>query len=209
MLRERLSAAVWEDGRASATGTAAKAKRNLQLANDCDGASEMREVVARGLYRSEPFCRASLPKVVLPPVFNRHDAGMQYGPHVDAPTSRGPGEPARLDVSVTVFLSDPTTYDGGELVIMDIGGETAVKLPAGDAVVYPASTLHRVAAVRSGTRLAAVSWVQSFVRDPARRVLLSELEWARVSLESRGTDARGELDVLAKCYANLFRMWMD
>jgi PKHD-type hydroxylase len=206
----RLSAegAPFEDGRATATGPAARAKHNLQLAASADGAAEMRDVVLRGLARSERFRQVALPKIVMPPVFNRYDVGMQYGAHVDAPTTRG-GEPVRLDVSVTVFLSDPTRYDGGELVIETLTGGIGIKLAAGDAVVYAASTLHRVAPVRAGTRLAAITWVRSMIRDPAQRELLCELELARASLEQKAEGARAELDLLSKTYTNLVRMWSD
>jgi PKHD-type hydroxylase len=150
-----------------------------------------------------------MPKIVMAPVFNRYDAGMQYGQHVDAPTSRGGGEPLRIDLSVTVFLSDPKTYEGGELVIETLSGGIGIKLAAGDAVVYPASTLHRVAEVRSGTRLAAITWVRSLVRDPAHRELVCELDVARASLEKKLPEARAELDLLQKCHANLVRLWCD
>jgi PKHD-type hydroxylase len=200
--------APFEDGRATATGPAARVKNNLQLGVAATHAGEMRDVVLRGLARSERFRQIAMPKVVMPPVFNRYDAGMQYGAHVDAPTTRG-SEPLRLDVSVTVFLSDPASYQGGELVIETLSGGLGVKLAAGDAVVYPASTLHRVAKVTSGTRYAAITWVRSLVRDPAQRELLCELELARKSLEDRVPEARTELDLLSKTYTNLVRMWAE
>ncbi len=198
----------FEDGRATATGPAARAKQNLQLAPSAPHAAEMRELVLRGLARSERFRQAAMPRLVMPPVFNRYDVGMQYGAHVDAPTTRG-AEPVRLDVSVTVFLSDPSSYEGGELVVETLTGGIGIKLAAGDAVVYAASTLHRVAPVRAGTRFAAITWARSIIRDPAQRELLCELELARASLEQRAPEARTELDLLGKTYTNLVRMWAD
>ena len=206
---ERLENAPFEDGRATATGPAARAKNNLQLAPAAPDAAELRDLVMRGLARSERFKQAVLPKLVMPPVFNRYDIGMQYGAHVDAPTSRGGGEPVRLDVSVTVFLTDPATYEGGELVIETLSGGIGIKLAAGDAVVYPASTLHRVAPIRAGRRLAAITWARSLVRDPAQRELLCELELARATLEQQVPDAGAALELLSKTYANLVRMWTD
>jgi PKHD-type hydroxylase len=199
-----LGAARFEDGRATANGPAARVKNNLQA----DGGEELRRLVLAGLARSERFRQAAMPKTVMAPVFNRYDAGMEYGAHVDAPTTRG-ADPVRLDASVTVFLSDPGTYEGGELVIETLSGGIGIKLAAGDAVVYPASTLHRVAKVRSGTRLAAITWVRSLVRDPAQRELLCELDVARASLEKRAPDARAELDLLNRTLCNLVRMWSD
>ena len=203
----KLSAATFEDGRATAHGPAARVKENLQLADETVAAA-LRTVVLRGLARSERFRQATMPKVVMPPVFNRYDVGMQYGPHVDAPTTRG-ADPVRLDVSVTVFLSEPASYQGGELVIETLSGGIGIKLAAGDAVVYPASTLHRVAKVQKGTRLAAITWVRSLVRDGAQRELLCELDVARASLEKRVPDARAELDLLNRTFCNLVRMWAD
>ena len=205
---ERLGQAPFVDGRATATGRAAAAKRNLQLAPDASGADDLRALVARALERSERFRRIAMPKAIATPTFNRYDAGMFYEQHVDAPTMHGP-DGFRVDVSVTVFLSDPKTYEGGELVVETLSGGIGVKLAAGDAVVYPASTLHRVAPVTSGTRLAAITWARSLVRDPARRELLTELDMAARNLEARVPDARAELDLLRKTHHNLVRMWAD
>jgi PKHD-type hydroxylase len=199
-----LADARFDDGRATALGPAARVKNNLQA----DGGDELRRLVLTGLARSERFRQATMPKTVMPPVFNRYDTGMEYGAHVDAPTTRG-ADPLRLDVSVTVFLTDPAAYEGGELVVETLSGGIGIKLAAGDAVVYPASTLHRVAKVRSGTRLAAITWVRSMIRDPAQRELLCELDVARRGLEKRAPDARAELDLLNRTFHNLVRMWAD
>jgi PKHD-type hydroxylase len=208
MLAERLAAAPFVDGRTTATGRAAASKRNLQLAPDAPGADELRAVVANALQRSDRFRRVAMPKVIAAPTFNRYDAGMLYEQHVDAATMRG-ADTLRVDVSVTVFLSDPKSYEGGELVVETLSGGIGVKLAAGDAVVYPATTLHRVAPVRSGTRLAAITWVRSLVREAERRELLAELDLAMTKLEQRVPDARAELDLLRKTHNNLVRMWAD
>src|SRR5262249_6857837 len=154
------------------------------------------------------FRQYALPKIVVPPVFNRYETGMDYGAHVDAPTTRG-GEQLRVDVSLTLFLSDPSTYEGGELVIETLSGGIGIKGAAGDAVAYPSTTLHRVAPVKSGVRLAAITWVRSLVRDAGQREILCELDVAIKSLESRAADARAELDLLRKTHHNLVRMWAD
>jgi PKHD-type hydroxylase len=207
-LTERLASAPFVDGRQTATGRAASGKRNLQMAPDAPGADELRAIVSGALQRSERFRRIAMPKAIATPVFNRYDTGMMYEQHVDAATMRG-GDGLRVDLSMTLFLSDPKSYEGGELVIETLSGGIGVKLAAGDAVVYPASTLHRVAPVRSGTRLAAITWIRSVVRDPAQRELLAELELAMTSLESKAPDARSEIDLLQKTHHNLVRMWAD
>jgi PKHD-type hydroxylase len=207
-LVDRLSSARFVDGRSSAAGRAATVKNNLQLAPDAEGAQELRDVVSRGLLRSDHLKRIAMPKIVMAPVFNRYDAGMHYEQHVDAPTTRD-GVPLRLDVSLTLFLSDPKSYEGGELVIETLSGGIGVKLAAGHAAIYPASTLHRVAKVRSGTRFAAITWVHSLLRDPAKRELVCELELALTKLEERVPEARAELDLLRKTHHNLIRMWTE
>jgi PKHD-type hydroxylase len=207
-LVERLASVPFVDGKVTASGRAAQGKRNLQMQPDAPGADELRAIVTNALHRSERFRRIAMPKVVAAPVFNRYDVGMLYEQHVDGATMRG-GDGQRVDVAMTLFLSDPKTYEGGELVIETLSGGIGVKLAAGDAVVYPASTLHRVAPVRSGTRLAAITWVRSVVRDPAQRELLAELEMAMTSLESRAPEAKTEIDLLRKSHHNLIRMWAD
>jgi PKHD-type hydroxylase len=207
-LTARLATAPFVDGRTTSTGRAAQGKRNLQMQPDAPGADELRSIVVNALQRSERFRRIAIPRAIAAPVFNRYDAGMLYEQHVDAATMRG-GDGLRVDVSMTLFLSDPKSYEGGELVVETLSGGIGVKLAAGDAVVYPASTLHRVAPVRSGTRLAAITWIRSVVRDAAQRELLAELELAMTSLESRAPDARSEIDLLRKTHHNLIRMWAD
>jgi PKHD-type hydroxylase len=208
LLVERLAAAPFADGRGSATGRAAQGKRNLQMEPGAPGADELRAIVMKGLQRSERFQRIAMPKAIAAPVFNRYDVGMLYEQHVDAPTMRG-GDQLRIDVSMTIFLSDPKSYEGGELVVETLSGGIGVKLAAGDAVVYPAGTLHRVAPVRSGVRLAAITWIRSIVRDAEQRQLLAEMDLAMGSLEGKAPEARAELDLLKKAHSNLVRMWAD
>jgi PKHD-type hydroxylase len=196
------------DGRGTASGRAAQGKRNLQMQADAPGADELRAIVIKGLQRSEHFQRIALPKAIAAPVFNRYDAGMFYEQHVDAATMRG-GDNLRVDAAVTLFLSDPKSYDGGELVVETLSGGLGVKLVAGDAVVYPASTLHRVAPVKSGVRLAAITWLRSLVRSAEQRQLLAELDLAATSLETKAKEARAELDLLRRTHQNLVRMWAD
>jgi len=150
------------------------------------------------------FALATRPKTILGPLFSRYEPGHAYGAHVDDALMDG----VRTDVSFTLFLSAPETYDGGELVIESAAGEDAFKLGSGSVLTYPSTTLHRVAPVTRGRRLAAVGWVRSYIRDPAHRELLFELETARRRLfEREGKTADG--DLLAKCAANLLRMWCE
>jgi PKHD-type hydroxylase len=164
----------------------------------------VRELIDQRLREHAMFALATRPKTILGPLFSRYEPGHAYGPHVDDALLAG----TRSDVSFTLFLSPPEAYAGGELVLDTPLGEEAVKLPAGSVFTYPASVLHRVAPVTAGTRLVAAGWVRSLIRDPARRELLFELETARRRLfEREGKSADG--DLLARCTANLLRMWCD
>jgi PKHD-type hydroxylase len=164
----------------------------------------VRALVDTRLREHAVFALAVRPKTILGPMFSRYEPGHAYGTHVDDALMGG----VRTDVSFTLFLADPDSYDGGELVIDTASGEEAFKLPAGSAVAYPSSTLHRVLPVTRGARLAAVGWARSFVRDSARRELLFDLETARRRLFDRdGKSPEG--DLLDKCTANLVRMWCD
>jgi len=214
LVRERLegAGAAWVDGRATAGHQGAQVKRNLQLDEDAPVARELGSVIAAALERHPLFLSAALPARIYPPMFNRYDGSdrMQFGTHVDGAVRLvpGTGEKIRADVAATLFLSAPETYDGGELVIEDAYGTQAVKLPAGDLVLYPATSRHRVTPVTRGARLAAVCWVQSMVRDDAQRVLLFDLDMAIVRLTPQAPGHAALVD-LTGCYHNLLRMWAE
>jgi len=205
-LSAALDRAAFTDGAATAGWHARGVKHNQQLAAGPE-AQRLQAIVAAALERNLLFGLACRPRTIRPALFNRHAPGMEYGAHVDDALMGG-AQPMRSDVSATLFLSDPGSYDGGELVIESTAGEQAFKLPAGSLVLYPASTLHRVAPVTAGLRLAAVTWVQSQVRDPARRELLFDLDTARRALFEREGKSR-EFDLISRSFANLQRMWAE
>lgn len=210
-LAQGLGAATFADGSATAGWHARAVKNNLQLTIGMEGYEPLEKVARSALLRDPIFQMAVRPRYLRPILFNRHDPGMTYGPHVDDPVmtsgSRAPTH-IRTDVSFTLFLSDPATYQGGELVIGWGGVEQPYKLPAGALIAYPSSTLHRVARVTEGVRLAAVGWVQSEVRDPEQRAILFDLDLARRNLFKQ--DGKNDtFDVLSKIHANLLRMWVE
>jgi PKHD-type hydroxylase len=210
---ERLEAAgAWVDGRVTAGHQGARVKHNLQIAEDAPVARGLGAMVLAALERNPLFISGALPKQVYPPMFNRYDGaeGMQFGSHVDGAVRLVPGTGAKLrtDLSATLFLSDPASYDGGELTVEDTYGTQRVKLPAGDLVLYPATSLHRVEPVTRGSRLASFFWVQSMVRDDARRALLFDLDMSIVRL-TRDTPGHPSLVSLTGCYHNLLRMWAE
>jgi PKHD-type hydroxylase len=202
-IRGALGQASFVEGAASAGWSAGLVKANLQAA-DSPEIEGLRALIEARLMRHEVFALAARPRTVLGPLFSRYLPGHAYGPHVDNALIEG----VRTDVSFTLFLSDPDSYEGGALVIEEAAGEEAFKLPAGSAVCYPATTLHRVAPVTRGERLAAAGWVRSYVRDPRQRELLFDLETARRRLFQR-EGKTAEADLLAKCAANLVRMWCE
>jgi PKHD-type hydroxylase len=209
-IRARLAGAEWVDGRLTAGYRSAQVKVNLQLPQSDPAAVEASGIVVRALERNAAFISATLPHHVFPPLFNRYAPGMGFGDHVDNAVRQIPGTPHRLrtDISATLFLSGPEEYDGGELVINDLYGAHSVKLAAGDMVVYPASSLHRVEPVTRGTRDAAFFWAQSMVRDDSARALLYDMDTSIRELTARGADARSLLR-LTGCYHNLLRRWAD
>jgi PKHD-type hydroxylase len=199
-----LKRARFEDGRASAGFAARLVKRNRQADGSDRSLATIRELIAARILSNEVFRLAARPKALSTLLLSRYEKGMHYGSHVDDPLIDG----MRADVAFTLFLSDPKSYAGGELIIESVAGEETVKLPAGSLVAYPATSLHRVADVSRGTRLAAVGWARSLVRDPARRELLFELDTARRQLFAReGKSA--EFDLISKSFANLMRMWVE
>jgi PKHD-type hydroxylase len=207
-LRTRLEDAPWEDGRFTAGHQSAQVKHNLQLAHDGELAQALSLEVLRALEGSALFISAALPRHVFPPLFSRYQAGMQFGTHVDNAVRQLPGTAQRLrtDMSATLFLSAPEEYDGGELLIEDSYGAHSVKLRAGDMVIYPSGSRHRVLPIQRGVRTAAFFWVQSMVPDDAERTLLFELDSAIRDLTQTGA-AADCLVRLTACYHNLLRRW--
>ncbi|MFO1474342.1 MAG: Fe2+-dependent dioxygenase [Lysobacterales bacterium] len=208
-MRQRLEAARWIDGRETVGAQGAQVKRNLQLPDASPLRAELADEVLAALAASALYHAAVLPAKTLPPRFNRYEGGGEYGMHVDgAAMALGNGEWLRSDVSCTLFLADPDSYDGGELVVSDTYGEHEVKLPAGDLIVYPSDSLHRVEPVTRGARFAAFFWVQSLVRDAQRRRLLLELDGGIQQLAASGAD-RDALLRLTGVYHNLLRQWSE
>jgi len=207
--RRRLDAADWTDGRETVGAQGAKVKHNEQLPDTSPLKAELGKAVLAALERNPLFFAATLPAKILPPRFNRYTGGGQYGFHVDGAVMRlGGGEQLRSDISCTLFLNDPDEYEGGELVISDTYGEHEVTLPAGDAIVYPSSSLHRVMPVTRGARLASFFWVQSLVRDDGRRRMLFELDTSIQKLTADSADAEAVLR-LTGIYHNLLRLWSE
>ena len=202
-LRTLLSNAAWEDGRATAGWAAALVKHNAQALPEGRIAAALDHVCGK-LLASPVFQIAVRPKRVIKAMFSRHRPGDSYGTHVDNALMNG----ERTDISFTIFLSDPVTYEGGELVIETASGDEHVKLPPGSVFVYPSATLHRVEGIRAGERLAMVGWVRSHVRDATQRELLFDLETARRKLFDREGNSP-EFDLVSKACANLMRMWCD
>jgi PKHD-type hydroxylase len=199
-----LARAQFVDGRATA-GFAARAVKNNRQAEGSDRSLEtIRKLIAERILGNEVFRLTVRPKALSPLLFSRYEKGMHYGSHVDDALMGG----MRTDVAFTLFLSDPKRYGGGELTIESASGEEAFKLDAGSLVAYPATSLHHVADVTRGARLAAVGWARSFVRDQARRELLFDLDTARRQMFARDGKS-AEYDLISKSLANLLRMWVE
>jgi PKHD-type hydroxylase len=209
--RAILAGADWADGRITAGTQSAKVKQNLQLPELCESSLAVRQIVLDALNRNALFFSAALPKRIYPPLFNRYEGAYNaFGNHIDnaVRTSADSGLRVRTDLSATLFFSDPESYDGGELVIEDTYGEHAVKLQAGDMVLYPGSSLHRVEPVTRGARLASFFWIESMVRETERRRLLFEMDMAILELRETQGDIPAAVN-LTGCYHNLLRMWAD
>jgi PKHD-type hydroxylase len=207
---ENFSQAAWQDGTATAGHIAVKVKRNQQLAVTDPVALHWGQVITAALTQ-HPLCvSASLPLHVLPPMFNRYEGGEHYGTHVDGAIRviPGSGNKIRTDVSCTVFFSEPDEYDGGELIIEDTYGSKSVKLPAGHAILYPATSLHRVTPVTRGARVSSFFWMQSMVRDAQQRSLLFDLDCAIQHLTADHPD-HASLVTMSGIYHNLLRQWSD
>ncbi|WP_029005100.1 Fe2+-dependent dioxygenase [Azorhizobium doebereinerae] len=208
--RAVMDQAGWVDGRTTAGAQAVNVKKNLQLPDGGPEARELGDMVRGALERSALFMSAVLPRRILPPMFNRYDAGMTFGSHVDNAIRlvRTTGDQMRTDVSTTLFLSEPDEYDGGELVVEDTYGAHKVKLPAGDAIVYPATSLHHVTPITRGSRVASFFWTQSLIRDAGQRTMLFDMDMAIMRLNQ---DHPGHVSAvqLTGVYHNLLRQWAE
>ncbi len=207
--RDVMVKAAWVDGRVTAGHQSAQVKKNLQLPESAPESRELGGMVLEALSRSNLFTSAVLPKQVFPPLFNRYDAGMTFGSHVDnAIRGAGGGFRIRTDVSSTLFISAPEDYDGGELVVEDTYGQHSVKLPAGDMIVYPATSLHHVTPITRGSRIASFFWTQSMIRDESKRSLLFDMDMAIVKL-GRDHAEHPSVVELTSVYHNLLRQWAE
>ena len=205
-----LQRAEWVDGRVTAGHQSARVKHNEQLPEDSPAARELGQLVVAALERNALFLSAALPLRIFPPLFNRYGVGHGFGVHVDNAVRQVRGTPHRVrtDLSATLFLTDPTQYDGGELTIEDTYGVQQVKLPAGDLILYPATSLHKVEPITRGVRTASFFWVQSMVRDDAERALLFDLDTAVQKLGATVPDHPAVVQ-LTGVYHNLLRRWAD
>ena len=209
--REILSTADWADGRITAGTQSEQTKMNRQVPDDAPASRAARALVLEALSRSALFFTAALPRRIFPPLFNRYEGAMNaFGDHIDnaVRTVAATGERIRTDLSATLFLSDPADYDGGELVIEGVSGAQRIKLPAGDMVLYPSTTVHRVEPVTRGARVSSFFWIESMVREGERRRLLFDLDMAILGLRGSVGDT-AEVVRLTGCYHNLLRMWAE
>jgi PKHD-type hydroxylase len=204
LIGEALANARFSHGSQTAGFAARKVKDNQQADPTDRSLTGIRDLIAERILKNPVFQMAARPKQLSPLLLSRYDVGMQYGAHTDDALMQG----MRTDIAFTIFLTDPVTYDGGELVIETADGNDEIKLSAGSMIVYPATSLHRVAEVSSGHRYVAAGWVRSFVRDPAQRELLFDLDTARRALFAREGKSQ-EFDLMSKTFANLLRMWCD
>ncbi|TDP73083.1 Fe2+-dependent dioxygenase [Roseateles toxinivorans] len=206
-----LAEAKWESGSASAGTQAAQVKNNEQLPPTSEVARRLQDLILGVLERHPLFFSAALPKKVLPPMFNRYGGATNtYGAHVDGAVRYAPGTGVRVrtDISATLFLADPASYDGGELVIADTYGEQRVKLAAGDMVLYPGTSVHRVEPVTRGQRLASFFWIESMVRSDEQRRLLYDMDMSLMKLRQQHGETEAAVQ-LTGTYHNLLRMWAD
>lgn len=209
-LRTLMTKAEWADGKVTAGTQSAQVKRNMQLPEASASAEAARQIVLRALGRNALFFSAALPKKIYPPLFNQYRVGMDFGAHIDnaVRTHTASGMNVRTDISCTLFLADPESYEGGELVVEDSYGHQQVKLPAGDMVLYPGTSLHHVRPVTRGARIASFFWLQSMVRDDAQRTLLFDMDAAIATLRQQMGDTAAVIRLTGN-YHNLIRMWAD
>lgn len=210
-IRTLLLSANWVDGKVTAGTQSAAVKNNRQLPEDSPEAQQARHMVSVALARNPLFVTGALPKTVYPPLFNRYGGDSNaFGDHIDnaVRTHAATAKHVRTDISCTLFLSDPATYDGGELVVQDTYGKQRIKFAAGDMVMYPGTSVHRVEPVTRGERIASFFWIESMVRQDAQRRLLFDMDMAILDLRKAGGDT-AEVIKLTGCYHNLLRMWAD
>jgi PKHD-type hydroxylase len=223
-VRQLILGADWADGRITAGSQSASVKNNRQLPEELPAAQQARHLVSVALARNPLFVTGALPKSVYPPLFNRYcGSANAFGSHIDnaVRTHAATARHVRTDIACTLFLSDAESYDGGELVVQDTYGEQRIKLTAGDLVLYPGTSVHRVEPVTRGERLACFFWIESMVRSDAQRRLLYEMDMAITALrrqdlaqnshlgQSPLNNERSEVVTLTGCYHNLLRMWAD
>lgn len=209
---EVLAQAPWGDGRATSGEQSAQVKNNEQLPEACEETKVLQDLVLRGLQRHPIFFSAALPRHISPPLFNRYGGtNNSFGSHVDSAVRYVPGtaERIRTDLSCTMFFSEPDDYDGGELVIEDTFGSKSVKLAAGDMVIYPGNSVHRVNPVTQGHRLASFFWIQSMVRSNEQRRLLFDMDMHLMQLRTQVGETDPAVIGLTGTYHNLLRMWLD
>ncbi|PNW56128.1 UNVERIFIED_CONTAM: Fe2+-dependent dioxygenase [Euhalothece sp. KZN 001] len=208
IIRNLLQDAEFVDGKLSAGHYAQTVKENQQVSKDEKIGEKIREIVNKALERDRLFQKAVRPKTIRSPLINCYQTGMFYGTHMDNAMMKEGNSKIRTDVSLTLFLSNPESYEGGELILETTLGEQSFKLKAGDMIVYPSTLLHRVAEVKSGTRFAVVTWGQSLIKDASQREILFELDVVREAIfEKYGKTT--EFDLLCKNFGNLFRQWSE
>ena len=211
-LRARLDAAEWVDGRVTAGHQSAQSKHNSQIPENHPAAVEVGEMILGALGQNPLFRSAALPLKVFPPLFNRYEGGQTFGTHVDNSlrTHAASGGRIRTDLSCTLFFSEPEEYDGGELIIEDTYGSKSVKLPAGDMIVYPSTSLHHVTPVTRGARVSSFFWLQSTIRQDAHRSLLFDLDNAIQRVAASSDPEMNQTSVqLTGVYHNLIRQWAE
>jgi PKHD-type hydroxylase len=210
VIRGIIDAAEWTDGNVTSGRQAAQAKRNMQLPENSPAARKAGDLIMAALERNGQFFSGALPLKIFPPLFNRYESGMNFATHIDNSIRFVPGTPVRVrtDLSATLFLTDPSGYDGGELIVQDTFGEHSVKLAAGDMVLYSATSRHHVTPVTRGSRVSCFFWIQSMVRDEAARTMLHDLDNSIQGLRKAVGD-NDEIVALTGLYHNLLRRWAD
>lgn len=203
-----ISELEFADGKSTATGAAREVKQNMQALKGSDKLQQLQELIGNALSANPFFQAAALPQQMVPPVISKYEPGMSYGWHTDSPVMMGQGYPLRVDLSMTLFLSDPSTYDGGELIIHTASGYSTFKLNKGDAILYPTTRLHAVTEVTRGTRLAAVTWIQSMVKEADKRELLFQLKYVQERMALQNLHSMENL-LLMQVHSNLMRMWAE